>query len=55
MTNHTAVVSDADARIRWRDWQMRGAANDLRAASGMRKVMLLIGTGLILWFAVRLA
>ena len=54
MTNHTAVIPDVEADIRWRDWQARGAANDRRTAARMRKVMLLIVAALIAWFVVQL-
>ena len=33
MTNHTAVIPDVEADIRWRDWQARGAASDRRTAT----------------------
>jgi hypothetical protein len=55
MTIHTAVVPDTEADSRWRDWQARGAASDRRTAARMRKVMLLIVAGLIVWFVVQLA
>ena len=55
MTNHTAVISQAEADIRWREWQTRGAASDRRTAARMRKVMLLIVAALIVWFVVQLA
>jgi hypothetical protein len=54
MTNHTAVIPDVEADIRWRDWQARGAANDRRTAARMRKVLLLIVAALIVWFVVQL-
>jgi hypothetical protein len=54
MTNHSAVVIDVEADIRWRDWQARGAASDGRTAARMRKVMLLIVAASIVWFVVRL-
>jgi hypothetical protein len=54
MTNQTAVVPDADAEIRWRDWQARGAASDRRTATRMRTLMLLIVTALAVWFFVQL-
>ena len=54
MTSHTAVISDVEADIRWRDWQGRGAASDRRTAARMRKVMLVIAASLILWFVVQL-
>ena len=47
MTTHTAVITDVEADIRWRDWQARGAASDRRTAARMRKVMLLIVAALI--------
>ena len=54
MTNHTAVMPDVEADIRWRDWQARGAASDRRTAARMRKVMLLIVAALIVWFVAQL-
>jgi hypothetical protein len=54
MTTHTAVLTDMDADIRWRDWQARGAASDRRTAARMRKVMLLVVAALIVWFVVQL-
>ena len=55
MTNQTAVVSDAEADIRWRAWRARGAASDRRTAARMRKVMLLIIAALVVWFVLQLA
>ena len=54
MTNHTAVIPDLEADVRWRDWQERGADSDRRTAARMRKVMLLIVAALIVWFVVQL-
>ena len=54
MTSHTAVITNVEADIRWRDWQARGAASDRRTAARMRKVMLLIVAALIVWFFVQL-
>ena len=54
MTIQSAVISDVEADIRWRDWQARGAASDRRTAARMRKVMLLIVAALIAWFFVQL-
>ena len=54
MTNHTAVIPDVEAEIRWRDWQARGAASDRRTATTMRRLMLLIVAALVVWFAVQL-
>ena len=54
MTNHTAVIPDLEADVRWRDWQARGAASDRRTAARMRKVMALIIVALIVWFVVQL-
>ena len=49
MTNHTA-----QADIRWRAWQARGAANDRRTTARLRKLMLLIVAAFIVWIVVRL-
>lgn len=54
MTTHTAVIPDAEADLRWREWQARGVANDRRTAAAMRKVVLLVVAALIVWFAVQL-
>jgi len=54
MTIQSAVISDVEADIRWRDWQARGAANDRRTAARMRYLMLIIAAVLIAWFVVQL-
>jgi len=55
MTNHTAVIPNVEADIRWRDWQARGAASDRLTAARMRKVLLLIVAALSVWFAAQLS
>lgn len=54
MTNHTALIPEVDADIRWREWQARGDANDRRTAARMRRGLLLSVAALIIWFVVRL-
>jgi hypothetical protein len=54
MTNHTAVIRDVEADIRWRDWQARGDASDRRTAARMRNVMLVMIAALIILFVVQL-
>lgn len=54
MTNHTAVMPDVEAEIRWLDWQARGAASDRRTTTRMRTLMLLIVAALVVWFVVQL-
>ena len=54
MTTHTAVITDVEADMRWREWQARGAASDRRTAARMRTVMLLIVVALVVWFVVQL-
>jgi hypothetical protein len=54
MTNHTAVIPDLEADIRWRDWQARGAASDRRTAMRMRNLILVIVAALVVWFVVQL-
>jgi hypothetical protein len=54
MTIQTAVITDVEADIRWRDWQARGAASDRRTDARMRKVMLFIVAASIVWFVVQL-
>jgi hypothetical protein len=55
MTIQTTVIPDVEADIRWRDWQARGAASDLRTDARMRNVMLLIVAALIAGFVVQLS
>ena len=54
MTTQTAVISDVDAEIRWRDWQARGAASDRRTATRMRLLLLVICVLLAVWVFVQL-
>jgi hypothetical protein len=54
-TNEVAVISDADAEVRWRDWQARGAADDRRTATRMRWLVLFLATGLLVWSVAHLA
>lgn len=55
MTNQTAIISDGDADVRWREWQARGAASSRRTAARMRRLMILIIAALVAWFFVPLA
>jgi hypothetical protein len=55
MTNPTAVISDVEAGVRWRDWQAKGAARDRRTATRMRRLMFLIVAALAGWFFVQVA
>jgi hypothetical protein len=55
MTIQTAVPSDGEAAIRWRDWQARGAVNDQRWATRMRTFVLVIGALLAVWVFVQLS
>lgn len=55
MMNQALVIRDVAAEMRWRDWQARGAANDRRRATRMRKLTLLIVASLVMWFLVQLA
>jgi len=55
MTTHTAVISDMETDVRWRDWQARGAASDRRTAARMRLVMLfIVAAFVVVWFVVQL-
>jgi len=54
MTDHTAVIPDVEADTRWSDWRKRGATNDRRTATRMRRLMFLIAAALIAWLAVQL-
>ena len=45
-----AVVTDAAAEARWRDWQARGAAADKRTTAGMRTLLLVLAAALVVAF-----
>jgi hypothetical protein len=55
MTNLVATLPDSDADTRWRNWQARGAANDRRTATRMRRLWLVIATALAVWLFGQLA
>ena len=50
-----AAVPDAEAEIRWRNWQTRGIESDRRTTKRMRGLMLLIAAGFFVLFVVQLA
>jgi hypothetical protein len=52
MTLQAAVVTDAEAELRWRNWQARGAKADRRTAKRMRRLTLLIAVALVVWLIV---
>jgi len=54
MTNLVATLPDSDADLRWRNWQARGAKTDRRMATRMRRVVIVLATGLAVWFVVQL-
>jgi hypothetical protein len=54
MTIDTTRAPDAEADIRWRDWQARGAAGDRRREVRMGGLTLLIALGLGIWLFVQL-
>jgi hypothetical protein len=49
MTMVHDVMADADADIRWRDWQARGADGDRRRAATMWKLSVTVSLALALW------
>jgi len=55
MTSQVATVATAEADLRWRNWQARGAESDRRTAQRMGRLLLLIATGLAMWLFVQLA
>jgi hypothetical protein len=55
MTNLVAILPDSDEDIRWRNWQTRGAENDRRTATRIRRLMLVIASALAVWLFVQLA
>jgi hypothetical protein len=55
MTGQAAIGADTEADIRWRNWRARGAEGDRRTAKRMRRLILVIVAGLLMWFVVQLA
>ena len=55
MTAPVAVVPDADAEARWRNWAARGAETDRRAAQTMRGVAFVIIVAYAAWAVVQFA
>jgi hypothetical protein len=49
MTLHDSPAVDAEADIRWRDWQARGADGDRRRAATMWKLSVIVTLALALW------
>jgi hypothetical protein len=45
MTNHIALTADADADIRWREWQARTAEGDRRSAATISGLTVLVSIG----------
>ena len=54
MTIATAAAPDAAADIRWRAWQVRGAAHDRRRAAAVRALGACVALGLAVWLSVQL-
>jgi hypothetical protein len=54
MTEQVSVIPDAEAAIRWRDWQARGVANDRRTRVHMRTVIVLLVVAVAAWSYVQL-
>jgi hypothetical protein len=55
MTDQAAMIADAEADLRWRHWQARGAENDRRTAKRMRALMMLIAAAVLVWLVVQSA
>ena len=55
MTTQVAIVRDAEAEIRWRNWQERGEKADRRTAKRMHALTILVGVAFLVWLIVRLA
>jgi len=55
MTDRAASVTDAEAGLRWRNWQARGAEGDRRMAKRMRGLLILIVAAFLVWSVVQLA
>jgi hypothetical protein len=54
MTNHISLTADAEANVRWREWQARGAEADRRTATTMGALTVLVFVGLAFWIFVQL-
>jgi hypothetical protein len=54
MKSGIAEPFEADADVRWRDWQARGAEDDRRRVVMMRRLSVVVSVGLALWLLVQL-
>jgi len=54
MTPQVTNAPDADAEVRWRKWQARGAEADRRNAKNMRRLLMLIAASIATWAVVQL-
>lgn len=48
------ATPDAEADIRWREWQARGADGDRRRGVAMGRLSILVSIGLAFWLLVQL-
>ncbi len=55
MTGHVDTLPETDADLRWREWQARGVASDVRTAARMRRVLLISGAALAVLVLLQLA
>jgi hypothetical protein len=55
MTDLAAIAADADAeaQLRWRNWEARGTENDRRRGKTIRALMILLAAAFLLWFALQ--
>jgi hypothetical protein len=49
----TAADADAEAQLRWRNWEARGTENDRRRGKTIRALMILLAAAFLLWFALQ--
>ena len=53
MTDLAATAADAEAQLRWRKWEARGAEGDRRRGKTLRALMILVAAALLVWFALQ--
>ena len=54
MSSHVETAVETDADVRWREWQARGVASDLRTSATMRRFLLGGAAALTVWVLLQL-
>jgi hypothetical protein len=52
MTELAATAADAEAQLRWRNWEARGAEGDRRRGKTILALMILVAAAFLVWVAL---